>query len=76
MEINYLKRPAIIEMKSIIIKPSTNKEFDLALSWMNEFSKPRKRITLMNDDEIGFTFMMNVVNVKADDNKEVVRKTR
>lgn len=45
-------------MKSIFIKPRDNKEFDKAFSMLVEFGKERKRLTLKDDEEISFAFLI------------------
>ena len=57
-------------MKSIIIKPCDNKEFEVVFALITEFGKDRKRMTLEDDEEISFAFLMNV----ADSPKEVTGK--
>lgn len=57
-------------MKSIIIKPCDNKEFEIVFALITEFGKDRKRMTLEDDEEISFAFLMN----DADSTKEVISK--
>ncbi len=56
-------------MKSIVIKPFDNKDFEKAFSLLTEFGKEPK-LHALKDDEIGFAFLMNVV----DTTKEVAGK--
>ena len=57
-------------MKSIVIKPCDNKEFEVVFALITEFGKDRKRMTLDDDEEISFAFLMNV----ADSTKEAISK--
>ncbi len=45
-------------MKSVLINPRDKKEFDKAFSLLIEFGKERKRLTLDDDDDISFVFLM------------------
>jgi hypothetical protein len=57
-------------MKSVIIKPSDKKEFDAAISFLKEFGKERKRLSLEDDVEISFAFLMK----ETDSTKEIADK--
>ncbi len=45
-------------MKSIYIIPRDKKEFSVALTCVIEFSRERKRLSLSEDENIGFSFLM------------------
>jgi hypothetical protein len=45
-------------MKSVFINPRDKKEFDKSFSLLIEFGKERKRLTLDDDDDISFVFLM------------------
>jgi hypothetical protein len=45
-------------MKSLIIHPVNEKEFNATLSQLPEFGKGRNLLTLKDDDTIGFVFLM------------------
>ena len=63
-------------MKSLVITPSDKKEFEIAFSLITEFGKDCKRMTLEDDEEISFAFLMNVVDsTKEATNKVVTKKT-
>jgi biopolymer transport protein ExbD len=63
-------------MKSIIIKPRDSKEFEIAFSLISEFGKDRKQMTLEDDEEISFAFLMNVADsAKEATSKVVMKKT-
>ncbi len=49
-------------MKSVIIKPIDKKEFDVAISFLKEFGKEGKRLSL-EDVEIGFVFLMKETDI-------------
>lgn len=61
-------------MKSIIIKPRDKKEFDEALSLLPDFGKERNRLSLEDDDEIGFAFLMNVADLAKEGAGKVINK--
>ncbi|MEY4931638.1 MAG: hypothetical protein RI909_2362 [Bacteroidota bacterium] len=46
-------------MKSIIVNPRNEKEFESAFSLMKEFSKDQKSLSLDEGDDITFAFLMN-----------------
>lgn len=45
-------------MKSLFINPRDKKEFDKSFSLLIEFGKERKRLTLDDDDDICFVYLM------------------
>ena len=45
-------------MKSVFIIPRSKKEFDKALSLLIDYGKERKHITLEEDDDLSFAFLM------------------
>ncbi len=47
-------------MKSLIITPSGKKEFEIVLTLLSDFGKERKLLSLEDDEEISFAFLMNV----------------
>jgi len=49
-------------MKSLIINPSNEKEFNSTLSQLSEYGKERNLLTLEDDDTIGFVFLMKAKN--------------
>jgi len=51
-------------MKTVNIVPRDKKEFNKALLLIMEFSKERKLLSLEDDEDISFAFLMNV-NVDA-----------
>lgn len=57
-------------MKSIVITPTDKMEFEISFSLLNEFGKDRKLLSLDDDEEISFAFLMNV----ADSTKEAISK--
>jgi hypothetical protein len=57
-------------MKSVIIKPIDKKEFDVAFSFLKESGKERKHLSLEDDVEIGFAFLMK----ETDITKEIADK--
>ena len=57
-------------MKSLIITPSGKKEFEIVLTLLSDFGKERKLLSLEDDEEISFAFLMNV----ADSTKEAISK--
>ncbi len=58
-ETSCLKQKVIINlMKSVFINPRDKKEFDKSFSLLIEFGKERKRLTLDEDDDISFVFLM------------------
>lgn len=61
-------------MKSVIIKPRDSKEFEIAFSLISEFGKDRKLMTLEDDEEISFAFLMNVADSAVEATSKVVMK--
>lgn len=62
-------------MKSIRITPRNKKEFDIAFSLIVEFGKERNRLSLEEDDDISFAFLMkDTDSVKEDAGKVVAKK--
>ncbi len=62
-------------MKSIRITPRNKKEFDIAFSLIVEFGKERNRLSLEEDDDISFAFLMkDTDSVKEDVGKVVAKK--
>jgi hypothetical protein len=51
---------ATIRMKTVNIVPRDKKEFDKALLLIMEFGKERKLLSLEDDEDISFAFLMNV----------------
>jgi hypothetical protein len=45
-------------MRSVIIRPRTKKEFDVVFSLLKEFGKERNRLSLDEDDDICFAFLV------------------
>lgn len=45
-------------MRSVIVNPFDKREFDVAFSLLIEFSKDRNRLSLEEDEEISFAFLM------------------
>jgi len=71
MEISCSKRKVIIrKVKSIVIKVIDKKEFEIVFSLMTEFGKDSKRLSLQDEEEISFAFLMNM----TDRMKEVAGK--
>jgi hypothetical protein len=45
-------------MRSVIVNPFDKREFDVAFSLLIEFGKDRNRLSLEEDEEISFAFLM------------------
>jgi hypothetical protein len=53
-----MQRVIIDGMRSVYIHTHNKKEFDKAFSLLIEFDKERKMITLKDDEDIGFVFLL------------------
>lgn len=64
-------------MKSITIAPRNQKEFYVAFNLLTEFGKERKRLSLDDDDDISFAFLMKESeNTKEDAGNVFVKKSK
>lgn len=76
-EINYSKPKVITDrMKSVIVNPRNEKEFELAFSLMKEFSKDQKSLSLDEGDHIGFAFLMNKTQQVKETPVKVITKKK
>ena len=76
-EISCLKQKVIINrMKSIFTIPRDKKEFEKAFSLLIEFGKERKLLTLDDDDEISFAFLLKTGSIVSQtQEKDISRKS-
>jgi hypothetical protein len=61
-------------MKSVYIHTHDKKEFDKAFSLLIEFDNERKPLTLDEDDDIGFVFLLKIKDDSALVQEKLVSK--
>jgi len=58
-------------MKSLRVFAKNAKEFQTALAMLNDYGKDRKRLSLEDDEDISFVFLVNVDDRHANTNLKV-----